>query len=135
MTEGSGTHFEFVKWVDTRCFSHYKMVLSLSKARKYLEEYKKSLQDEDEILKQDIACKAIDTIGSKSFWAKLGLIAEFLRIATIEIGNIEKRTATLSDVMQSFGRVWAYIQNINVYDSARCSALPGFLDDMLARLK
>lgn len=53
----------------------------------------------------------------------------------IEIRNIEKRCATLSDVMQSFGRVWAFIQNINGFDSGRFSFLPGFLDDMLTRLE
>lgn len=135
MTERLGSHFEFVKSVNTRWFSHYKMVLGSFKARKYLEEYKNSIHDDDDILKENIACRALDTIGSKSFWAKLGLIADVLRIVTIEIGNIEKRTATLSDVIQSFGRIWAYIHNINVFESNRFSSLPEFLDDMLTRLK
>jgi len=88
------------------------MVLVLFKARKYLEKYKNLLNDDDEILNVQIASKSLDTIGSKSFWSKLGLIAEVLRIVTIEIGNTEKRTATLSDVIESFGRIWAYLHNI-----------------------
>jgi len=135
MTEDLGRRFEFVKSVDTRWFSHYKMVLTLFKARTYLEKYKDSLQDDDDILKEDIACRALDAIGSKRFWRKLGLIADVLRIVTIEIGNIEKRGATLSDVVQSFGRIWAYIQNTNVFEAQRFSSLPGFLDDMLIRLE
>lgn len=133
MAEDCERHFEFVKSCDTRWFSHYKMVLVLFKARKYLEKYKNLLNDDDEILNVQIASKSLDTIGSKSFWSKLGLIAEVLRIVTIEIGNTEKRTATLSDVIESFGRIWAYLHNINVYKSSRFSSLPGFLNDMLTR--
>lgn len=77
MTENCGSHFQFVKSCDTRWFSHYKMVLILFKAIKHLEEYKNSAHDDDQILKEDIASRALDPIGLKAFGRSLGSSTKF----------------------------------------------------------
>lgn len=59
-------------------------------------------------------------------WKKLGLIAELLRPITIEIGIIEARGTSLSDIIQRFGRLWAYFETKTLVEN-RLSFLPGIL--------
>lgn len=133
MLESCGKEFKFVLECETRWYSHYQMILSLFRARPFLEKYKASVSDNDPLLKKSIAVGSLDSIGSTSFWSKLGLLSEILKVLTIEIANIERRKAGMSDVIQSFGRVWAVLQNLNVYQSHRYASLPGFLDNLLTR--
>lgn len=133
--KSTGTQLEFVQYGNTRWYSHYQMILRLFKAKPHLEEYKRSIQDKDPILKKKIAAKALDTIGATSFWFKLNLISELLRVIVIEIGKSERRTANLSDVVESFGRIWAFLLNIYTYQSSRFECFPGLLNDMLVRWK
>lgn len=133
MRETSGKEFKFVQECDTRWYSHYQMVLSLFRARPYLEKYKSAVQDNDPILSKPIATKSLDAIGSSSFWRKLGLVSEILRVLTIEIGNIERKKAGMSDVIQSFGRIWVFLHDLSVYQSHRFHPLPSLLEDLLKR--
>lgn len=129
----TGNQLEFVQYGQTRWFSHYQMILRFFRAKPFLEEYKSSTTNDDPILKKKIGSNALDTIGATSFWSRLNLISELLRVIVIEIGNAEKRVAGFSDVVQSFGRIWAFLKNINTYQSHRFDCFPGLLDDMLQR--
>eukprot|EP00171_Calliarthron_tuberculosum_P003158 IDg3158t1 len=93
MVERNEKALELVQEGDTRWYSHYSLVVSLFKARPFLEEFKQSVRDCDLILKKALPVEALDAIGSTSFWTKLGLVAELLRPLTMEIAGSERTNA------------------------------------------
>lgn len=133
MMQQTGKKLEFVVEGDTRWYSHYGMVVSIFRAKESLEVYKQTILPTDPVLQRDTARISIDAIGSISFWSKLGLLSELLRPINIEIGLLETKGACLSDVTQSFGRLWALITSMLNYDAARFAMLHDFLPDMLQR--
>eukprot|EP00171_Calliarthron_tuberculosum_P005343 IDg5343t1 len=112
MFESCGKVYEFVQEAETRWYSHYGMVLSLFRARQYLEDYKRGVKDEDLIL-----TRAIDTIGSTSFWNKLNLVSEILRSLTIEIGICERTNSDLGDDDFSYSHFWGAADLERVWSS------------------
>ena len=68
---------------DTRWYSNYGLMLTLSPARAILQKYKSSLSESDVILSNSTAVSVLDTINSSSFWRKMGLISEILRPLTM----------------------------------------------------
>ena len=123
MLEDTGKSFELIQQCDTRWYSHYKMILSLFRAREYLGKYKSLVRNNDPIIQKHIGRNALDTIGSTNYWLKLELASTVLRKITIEIGVAEIRKSSSSDAIQSFRRAWAFLHNIKIQASERFSSL------------
>ena len=64
---------------------------------------------------------------------KLGLISELLKPLTIEIGVLERRGSNLSDMVQSFGRIFALLTHKHREAGHNFQAVPELLDDLLTR--
>ena len=88
MTEDDGSHFEFVKSVRTRRFSHCSMFFLYSKQENASKSIKITYVMMQNVM-NTMVCNLLGTIGSKRFKSKLGLISEVLHIVRIEISNIE----------------------------------------------
>ena len=70
---------------DTRWYSYYSLILSLFDARKSLEAFKSLIQSDPSVMGINKSVQGPNTIGSSTFWMKIGLISELLRPLTIEI--------------------------------------------------
>eukprot|EP00171_Calliarthron_tuberculosum_P006148 IDg6148t1 len=118
----------------TRWYSHYGLIVSITRSRRALQMYKESISHTSPLLRNTKAVEVLDTLGSASFWSKLSLISDILRPLTIEIGLIERKGSNLSDVMQSFGRIWALLMFKKSKDAQLFGSLPCLLTDLLDRL-
>lgn len=94
--------------------------------------YKAMAEEDIDLLKKPRALLAITAIGNAVFWKPLELIAELLRPITIEIGIIEARDTSLSDVVQCSRRLWAFFEHRKL-EGDKYSLLPGILHDLIQR--
>jgi hypothetical protein len=137
MEKGFGVKYEFVVEGETRWYSHFGLLNSLFRAKPALLQYRESMQSDDHLFlkakSQAKMEKLLNSLGSVTFWTQLELIAELLRPLTIEIGVVERRGTGISDVAQSFGRYWAFLEKQRRESFQRFSRFPGLLDDLLER--
>eukprot|EP00171_Calliarthron_tuberculosum_P011299 IDg11299t1 len=106
--------------------------LMVEEVKSAMTKYKSIAEEDNDLLKKSRALTAITAIGDTMFWKKLELIADLLRPITIEIGIIEARGTSISDVVQCFGRLWAFFETRKLEEN-RFSFLPGILNDLIQR--
>eukprot|EP00171_Calliarthron_tuberculosum_P005841 IDg5841t1 len=104
-----------------------------SPQEKVLEAWKSAVESDPGILRNSRAVQIMNTIGSSTFWLKLGLISELLEPLTIEIGLLERRGSNISDVIQSFGRFYALLMYKKSNEGLRFGVMPDIIDDLIIR--
>ena len=87
-------------------------------------------------MKKAIAVQTLDTISSSSVWMQLELIGQLSRPIAIEIGIRERTSSSLSDVCQSFRRLWAYFkEKLDNDESGSQRCFPELLPDVILRIE
>ena len=116
---------------DTPRCSHYRILHILFAARMNLEAFKSLVQSDTSVMSIKQSFQFLDTIGSSTFWMKLGLISELLRPLKIEIGVLERTGLNLADVAQSVGRLFALLTHKHREAAHLFQAIPELLEDLL----
>lgn len=98
---------EFVQYGNTPWYSNYQIMLRLFRARKFLEEYKSSIADNDPIHQKKFAARALDTIGARLhcvFFSAPGTAADLERIWSSCFMNLTSRRQALTreNVLKTF---------------------------------
>lgn len=102
-----GKTHHFITQAFTRWYSHCGLLISITKLRRSLECYELSITDDNPLGTYSKGVDSLDTISSASFRSKLPLVGNILRPLPSEIGLLERTGTNLSDIMHSFGRLWA----------------------------
>lgn len=118
---------------ESRWYGHLKQLVAISRCRDVFAEYVMQTPPPEDVLRHARATEAVEAIQNSHLWTHMGILAELLQPFIAEIERIEAPDSCLADVTQGFGRVWAYLSELDSEDTQFASVVPGLLNVVLER--
>jgi len=112
MTETLGHIMSLVQRGETRWYSHHGVVQRLLELNPALIAFSDRYHSDRALRSTANGATVVELLRSQRFWDQTELVAHLLRPIVVELGIVERRNGNLSDVCATFGRLFAYFQQL-----------------------
>jgi len=112
MTVTLGHIMSLVQRGETRWLSHHGVVQRLLKLKPALVAFRDRYHSDRALRSTANGATVVELLRSPRFWDQAELVSHLLRPIVVELGIIERRNGNLSDVCATFGRLFAYFQQL-----------------------